>query len=36
MAEDFEVIEIKEDKLVLKQASLGSGNVGKRMGIGFQ
>ena len=34
--EDFEVIEIKEDKLVLKQASLGSGNAQKRMEIGFQ
>ena len=34
--EDFEVIEIKEDKLVLKQASLGSGNAEKRMEIGFQ
>ena len=34
--EDFEVIEIKEDKLVLKQASLGSGNTEKRMEIGFQ
>ena len=34
--EDFEVIEIKEDKLVLKQTSLGSGNAEKRMEIGFQ
>ena len=34
--EDFEVIEIKEDKLVLKQASLGSGNAEKKMEIGFQ
>ena len=34
--EDFEVFEIKEDKLVLKQASLGSGNAEKRMEIGFQ
>ena len=34
--EDFEVFEIKEDKLVLKQASLGSGNAQKRMEIGFQ
>ena len=34
--ENFEVIEIKEDKLVLKQASLGSGNAEKRMEIGFQ
>ena len=34
--EDFEVIEIKEDKLVLKQASLDSGNMKKRMEIGFQ
>ena len=33
--EDFEVFEIKEDKLVLKQASLGSGNAEKRMEIGF-
>ena len=34
--EDFEVFEIKEDKLVLKQASLGSGNAEKKMEIGFQ
>ena len=34
--EDFEVFEIKEDKLVLKQASLDSGNAEKRMEIGFQ
>ena len=34
--EDFEVIEIKEDKLVLKQASLGLGNAQKKMEIGFQ
>jgi len=34
--EDFEVFEIKEDKLVLKQVSLGSGNAEKRMEIGFQ
>ena len=34
--EDFEVFEIKEDKLVLKQASLGSGNAEKRMEIGFK
>ena len=34
--EDFEVFEVKEDKLVLKQASLGSGNAEKRMKIGFQ
>ncbi len=34
--EDFEVFEIKEDKLVLKQTSLGSGNAEKRMEIGFQ
>ncbi len=34
--EDFEVFEIKEDKLVLKQPSLGSGNAEKRMEIGFQ
>ena len=34
--EDFEVFEIKEDKLVLKQTSLGSGNAEKRMVIGFQ
>ena len=33
--EDFEVFEIKEDKLVLKQASLGSGNAQKKMEIGF-
>ena len=31
--EDFEVIEIKEDKLVLKQTSLGSGKAEKRMEI---
>ena len=34
--EDFEVFEIKEDKMVLKQTSLGSGNAEKRMEIGFQ
>ena len=34
--EDFEVFEIKEDKLVLKQASLGLGNAEQRMEIGFQ
>ena len=34
--EDFEVIEIKEDKLVLKQKSLGSGNTLKKIEIGFQ
>ena len=34
--EDFEVFEIKEDKLVLKQVSLGSGNTQKKMGRGFQ
>ena len=34
--EDFEVFEVKEDKLVLKQASLGSGNAQKKMEIGFQ
>ena len=34
--EDFEVFEIKEDKLVLKQTSLGSGIAEKRMEIGFQ
>ena len=34
--EDFEVFEIKEDKLVLKQVSLGSGNAQKKMEIGFQ
>ena len=34
--EDFEVIEIKEDKLVLKQTSLGSANAQKKMEIGFQ
>ena len=33
--EDFEVFEIKEDKLVLKQASLGSGNAQKKMEIDF-
>ena len=33
---DFEVFEIKEDKLVLKQTSLGLGNAEKRMEIGFQ
>ena len=34
--EDFEVFEVKEDKLVLKQAFLGSGNAQKKMEIGFQ
>ena len=34
--ENFEVFEIKEDKLVLKQVSLGSGNAQKKMEIGFQ
>ena len=34
--EDFEVFEIKEDKLVLKQVSMGSGNAQKKMEIGFQ
>ena len=34
--EDFEVFEIKEDKLVLKQASLGLGKAEQRMEIGFQ
>ena len=34
--EDFEVFEIKEDKMVLKQVSLGSGNAKKKMEIGFQ
>ena len=34
--EDFEVFEIKEDKLVLKQTFLGSGNAEKRLEIGFQ
>ena len=34
--EDFEVFKIKEDKLVLKQTSLGSGNAQKKMEIGFQ
>ena len=34
--EDFEVFEIKEDKLVLKQTSLGSGNAQKKMEIGLQ
>ena len=34
--EDFEVIEIKEDKLLLKQASLGLGKAEQRMEIGFQ
>ena len=34
--EDFEVIEIKEDKLVLKQVSLGLRNAQKKMEIGFQ
>ena len=33
--EDFVVFEIKEDKLVLKQTSLGSGNAQKKMEIGF-
>ncbi len=36
LLEDFEVFEIKEDKLVLKQASLDSGNAQKKMEIGFQ
>ena len=34
--EDFEVFEIKEDKLVLKQVSLDLGNAEQRMEIGFQ
>ena len=34
--EDFEVFKIKEDKLVLKQTSLGSGNADKKMEIGFE
>ena len=34
--ENFEVFEIKEDKLVLKQASLSLGNAQKKMEIGFQ
>jgi len=34
--ENFEVFEIKKNKLVLKQTSLGSGNAEKRMDIGFQ
>ena len=34
--EDFEVFEVKEDKLVLKQASLGSGNTLKKIEIGFK
>ena len=34
--EDFEVFEIKEDKLLLKQASLGLGKAEQRMEIGFQ
>ena len=34
--DDFEVYEFKEDKLVLKQTSLGSGNAQKKMEIGFQ
>ena len=34
--EDFEVFEIKEDKLILKQVFLGSGNAEKIMEIGFQ
>ena len=34
--EDFEVFEIKEDKLLLKQTYLGSGNAAQRMEIGFQ
>ena len=33
---DFEVFEIKEEKLVLKQTSLGSGNAQKKMELGFQ
>ena len=36
LLEDFEVFEIKEDKLVLKQTSLGLGTAEKRMEIGFQ
>ena len=34
--EGFEVFEIQEDKLVLKQVSLGSGKAQKKMEIGFQ
>ena len=34
--EDFEVIEIKEDKLLLKQVSLGLGKAEQRMELGFQ
>ena len=34
--EYFEVFKIKEDKVVLKQVSLGSGNAQKKMEIGFQ
>ena len=34
--EDFEVFEVKEDKLVLRQTSLGLGNAQKKMDIGFQ
>ena len=34
--EDFEVFEIKEDKLLLKQTSVGSGNAEKKMEIGFK
>ena len=34
--EDFEVFKINEDKVVLKQVSLGSGNAQKKMEIGFQ
>ena len=34
--EDFEVFEIKDDKMVLKQASLSLGNAQKKMEIGFQ
>ena len=34
--ENFEVFEIKEDKLVLKQVSLDLGNAEQRMEIGFQ
>ena len=34
--EDFEVFEVKEDKLVLKQASLGSVNTLKKIEIGFK
>ena len=34
--EDFEVFEIKEDKLVLEQASLGLGKAEQRMELGFQ